>query len=145
MIDVGIKEQNAEKKKYLRQYKRLEHKADQLDAEIEAIRSRYTGRAITYSDMPKAHNVERDLSDYAAEVDELLSDVIRLRTEAVKAYRQIIKDIEAVDDMAERELMRLRYINGMTWSQIADKMHYSDRWVRVLHGRALAHFKNSSF
>lgn len=136
---------NSDKKKYLNSYKWLKHRARSLELEIESIRSQYTGHAITYSDMPKAHNVERDLSDYAAEVDELLSDVIRLRTEAVKAYRQIIKDIEAVDDMAERELMRLRYINGMTWSQIADKMHYSDRWVLVLHGRALAHFKNSSF
>ena len=141
---MGTKE-NEQKKKYLRSYRRLEHHADRLEQEIEAIRARYTGHAITYSDMPKANNIAHDLSEYAAQVDELLADVVRLRTEAVQAYRQIAKDIEALDDVTERELMRYRYIYGMTWQEVADAMHYTDRWVRILHGRALAHFKNSSF
>jgi len=35
-----------------------------------------------------------------------------------------------------------RYINGKTWEEIAVEMHYTYKWVHVLHGQALAEFEN---
>ena len=34
-----------------------------------------------------------------------------------------------------------RYISGLAWWEIAEKMNYTERWVLKIHGKALAHFE----
>lgn len=133
--------ENEAKKQFLRRYNYLRRKEEELEAEMDAIRAKYTGRAITYSDMPTAHDSEHDLSDYAAEVDDLLCDLIAIRNRAIASYRHISKSIEAMSDDREKELLRLKYLHGLDWEEVADRMHYTTRWVYKLHGYALAHFR----
>lgn len=40
------------------------------------------------------------------------------------------------DDQLEL-LMTLRYIDGLTWEQVAERMHMDCRWVQRLHRKAL--------
>ena len=52
--------------------------------------------------------------------------------------RQEIKEaLDQLEDENLKLLMEYRYIDGMTWEQIAEKMDYSRQWVTSLHGRAL--------
>ena len=39
----------------------------------------------------------------------------------------------------EREVLRLRYLEGNSWKKIAAKMHYNVRWLYRIHDRALRH------
>ena len=55
---------------------------------------------------------------------------------ALKA--EIHKIIDNVPNNDEKLLLRLRYINGMTWEQIAEKMNYSRQWVLKKHKQALS-------
>jgi DNA-directed RNA polymerase specialized sigma subunit len=48
--------------------------------------------------------------------------------------------IDALCNEDYRILLRLRYINYMTWEQIAEQMGRSTQWVYVLHKRALEDF-----
>ena len=41
----------------------------------------------------------------------------------------------------ECTLMRLKYIDGLTWEEVAVKLNYSWRWVHKLHSRALQKIK----
>ena len=70
-------------------------------------------------------------------VDELERKI----TQAIDELADIRMEIEAVlgqlEDDTLRELMEYRYIDGMTWEQVAVKMHYGFQWVCKLHGRAL--------
>lgn len=51
-----------------------------------------------------------------------------------------------VFDPTLKTVLELRYLNYLKWSEIADKMHYTKRWVLNLHMRAIDEFvKNSSF
>ena len=130
--------ENEAKKQFLRKYQSLLRKEKHLEQEIESIRSRYTGQAITYSDMPHGTD-QRDLSDFAAEVDDLLRDLEATRWEAVHQYHLIASSIMDMEDDTEQELMRLKYLHDMTWEEIAVEMHYTVRWIYKLHGDALAH------
>lgn len=67
------------------------------------------------------------------QIDELEREI----DAAVGLLGEIRAAIGRVENPAYRNVLELRYIDGMTWEQIADRMHYSDRWVKVLHGRAL--------
>lgn len=131
---------NSDKKKYLNSYKWLKHRARSLELEIESIRSQYTGRAITYSDMPKAPSSAHDLSDYAAAVFELVDSLNAIHVDIIRQYEQISEAIERLEDETEKQVLRLRYLRGYQWHQIANAIGYAERNTYKIHGDALAHF-----
>jgi DNA-directed RNA polymerase specialized sigma24 family protein len=48
-----------------------------------------------------------------------------------------MRRIDALGDPGQREVLRLRYLNGWAWKEIARRMSYSQDWVKHLHARAL--------
>ena len=50
------------------------------------------------------------------------------------------KEIDKIEDVVERALLRYRYFLGLTWEEIADKMGYSLRQVHRIHKSALENF-----
>lgn len=55
----------------------------------------------------------------------------------IKQIRKIKELITKVDNLDYRQLLELRYVDGFTWGEVAERMNYTERWVKVLHGRAL--------
>lgn len=136
-----MQQSNEEKKKYLKSYLNMRSREAELIEEIAELKSRYTGQAITYSDMPKG-SADKDLSDYAAEVDKLERRLRTMQQEAVKTYLQISDAIEKVEKITERQVLRIRYLQGITdWDVIGDKLGYSRTHAARIHGRALIHFR----
>ena len=68
--------------------------------------------------------------DLEAEINE---DVIRL----VDTKKDIIHKSKSVDSVEYQTLLELRYLNYMTWEQIAVEMNYELRWLYRVHSRAL--------
>lgn len=127
-------------KEYLRQYLTAYHEAQRIGSDIARLRIRYAyPSAIQYSDMPKGSGSERDLSDYMVKVEELQEQLNRKLDECIRIEIQIRTDIDRMEDDRERDLLRLRYIDGMTWEMIAERMGCAVRHVHRIHGRALAH------
>ena len=129
-------------KEYLQQYRKIQREIEDLDFRMAQLRLKYAApSAIDYSDMPKAHSTEHDLSDYIAKMDELtdylISKYTRLRGIEVDIYMRV----DRMENQQERELLRYRYIDGMTWTDIATKLNTSERNVYFIHGRALRNFK----
>ena len=65
------------------------------------------------------------------------SDIERL----FDIYREIIKMIDKVADFRCRTLLHYRYIECLTFEDIAEEMNYSYRQVLRLHGIALQEIK----
>ena len=57
--------------------------------------------------------------------------------EMTKLLDEIEKLLGEVGNPDYRLLLELRYLQGLTWEQIAKKMHYSWRHIIRLHGKAL--------
>ena len=53
---------------------------------------------------------------------------------------ELSKEIDKIEDVVERALLRYRYFLGLTWEEIADKMGYSLRQVHRIHKRAIENF-----
>ena len=49
-------------------------------------------------------------------------------------------EIDKVEDVVERALLRYRYITCLTWEQIAEKMGYCLSQVYRIHNRAFKNF-----
>ena len=128
-------------KEYLQRYKDTQREIEDLDYRMAQLRLKYAApSAIEYSDMPKAHNTEHDLSDYMAKMDEMTDYMISKYTRLRGIEVDIYKRIDLMENQNERELLRFRYIDNMTWEQIASRMGFDVRHIYRIHGCALQHF-----
>lgn len=111
-----------------------------IDRRMAQLRLKYAApSAIDYSDMPKAHN-PHDLSDYIAKMDELTDYMISKYTHLRGIEIDILMRLDRMEDQTEREVLRYRYVDGMTWNKIADRIGTVERNIYFIHGRALSHF-----
>lgn len=126
------------KKEYLQTYRLAERDFSSAVHELAEIRSRYEGiKAIIYSDMPKAFDTERDLSDAMAIIEEATKRCSRSCNTSLGIMEKVQRSIDTCEDIDQRRVLRYRYVQGMKWESIAETMGYSRQWVTVLHGRGL--------
>ena len=127
-------------KQYLSQYQRAYMIVRLAASRVEQAEHDAAGvRAILYTDMPKSHNVEHDLSDTMIRIEEAAAEY----KEIVKANTCIMSEVAAtilqVDDDREMRVLWLRYIEGIKDEHaLAAAMGYEPRWMWELHGRGLA-------
>ena len=131
-------------KEYLLRYRDAYREAQAIEQKMTQLRLKYAlPSAIQYSDMPKAHNTEHDLSDYMARMDELTDHLVSQYCKCMGIEGDILERIERIE---ERQVLRYRYTyiddNGkqMKWEEVADRMHVVRMTATRIHGRALQHF-----
>lgn len=126
-------------KQYLSQYQRSYMVVRLAASRVEQAEHDAAGlRAILYTDMPKSHNVERDLSDAMIRIEEAAAEY----KEIVKANTGIMSEIAAtilaVQDETQMRLLWLRYIEGIKDEHaLASAIGYEPRWMWEQHGRGL--------
>lgn len=127
-----------EKKEVLLQYQRTEREVRDLEAELRRWRSRAEQMTAGYGPTPSGGGDGRSLERTVAHMDDLTRQLAQRLDRLVTLRQQTGSAIDSVADARLRELLRLRYIEGLTWGKLAVAMGYDDlRWVYRLHGRAL--------
>ena len=84
---------------------------------------------------------QSDLSDYIAILDEQIELLKEERLEKAKCYKRIEDRIRQMENEDEQSTLRLRYIQGLKWEDVAGKMRYSWKQVHRIHSAALQNFK----
>ena len=128
---------NQDKIKWLRRYRAAVAEQHRLEGEIETWRSLAEKITPTMSCLPGGGaGPGRMVSalEHILALEEVLAGQIGRRTEI---RREIGQAIDGVPDDRLAHLLRLRYVDGLTWERIAVEMHYSYKQIRRLHGRAL--------
>ena len=59
----------------------------------------------------------------------------------VKLKIEIQEVIDRLPDTDERLVLTYRYLQSMSWSQIADRLYVNERTVRRWHGNGLSHIR----
>ena len=127
-----------EKKEMLLQYRAAEREEKRLEAEIQRWRSRAEKMTSGYGGTPSGGGDGRSLENTMAHIDDLTRQLANQRDRLVTLRQEIGMAIDSVPDARLRELLRLRYIDGLSFEQIAVRMNYSWRQVIRLHGAALS-------
>lgn len=139
-MELSIQEENKQKKEYLYLYqKALKKERDILD-EIQELRADKMFPSIVNDGMPHGSS-QTDLSNYAATLDEMIEELKQERLKRAKLRWKIVRDIRALENEDEQKVLRLRYIKGLKWEEIATEMNYSYKWIHKIHGKALKNFK----
>lgn len=135
--------ENQKKIEYLSRYRKLGKRIEQLCAERATWLSRACKTTQTISDMPKAKNGAQGDSGEVAQYIEIGEEITRELRNLHRLRREIRAGITTLEDDILQTLMLYRYIDGMTFEEIAVKLHYSWRQVCRKHGEALAKLKMS--
>lgn len=135
-----VRKENEEKKEYLRGYQAHVRRIHRINEEIREIRSMKESISIRIDGMPRGSGQE-DLSGYVAELDSMERELIEERRGRYKAYREIVFRIKMLSSENENDVLFYRYIKGLDWPEIAEKLRYSERHIHRFHGRALVHFQ----
>ena len=128
--------ENEKKKEFLKRYRKAVRREQDILDEIQRLRADKMFPSVCNDGMPRGSS-QTDLSDYIAEIDAAIEDLKEERLEKIKIYREIEMRIRCMKDEDEQEVLRMRYIKGMKWEDIAEKMNYSYSGTLKLHGRAL--------
>jgi len=133
--------ENEKKKEYLRSYQKHIRRIRRIESDLEEIASMKQYPSMKNDGMPRASGGSGDLSGYAAVVDAKERELKEEKESRVRSYQEIGECIDSVQSEKERDVLHYRYIKGLDWYEIAEKMNYSERQIHRLHGRALANFK----
>ena len=129
--------ENEQKIRYLSRYRRLNERIDRLLEEQSRWREMALKITPTLSQTPgggeSGSPIERPM-DKVLEIDEEINREI----DELQIVRQEIRAaLNQLEDENLKLLMEYRYIDGLTWEQIAVKMNYSYMQICRLHGKAL--------
>jgi DNA-directed RNA polymerase specialized sigma subunit len=130
--------ENQKKIEYLSRYRKLGKRIEQLSTERAMWLSRACKTTQTISDMPKAKNGAQGDSGEVAQYIEIGEEITRELRNLHRLRREIRAVITTLEDDILQTLMLYRYIDGMTFEEIAVKMNYSYVHVCRLHGQALS-------
>lgn len=137
---MDVRTENELKKEYLKTYREHVRRITRIEEEIKELREMRTSMAINNDGMPKTSK-QTDLSGSFAAEEEMIEKLKEERTERIKAYKEVVRRIKMLKSEYEQDVLFYRYIRGLEWYEVAEKLHYSERWVHKIHGRALANFK----
>ena len=122
---------------YLSRYRRLNQRIDRLLEEQSRWREMALKITPVLSQTPgggeSGSPIERPM-DKVLEID---VEINREIGELQIVRQEIHAALNQLEDESLKLLMEYRYIDGLTWEQIAEKMDYSRQWVTSLHGTAL--------
>lgn len=123
-------------KEFLSRYRWLNAK---IDSEIEqAQRIRELASAVSSSCGGGSGGTSDKVGNAVAKLVDLENDINCDIDKLVVIRHEIETTISCVEDEKLQTLLRLRYINGRTWEQIAVSMSYSYMQICRIHGAALA-------
>lgn len=136
------REEDDRKKEYLKSYHAAELAEKEICEEIDKLRLDKMFPALIQDGMPHGSSC-MDLSEYAAQLDEQLTELKNQMEQRIKIRREITQKIEKMEDETEKTVLRLRYIHWLRWEQIAERMGYSQEHAQRIHKKALRNFKMS--
>lgn len=125
-------------KEFLNQAYRLDQRIQSKIEQLDSLNALATKATSTLSHMPKNPNKATStmentickIIDLQHEINEDIDRLVDLKTEIVAA-------VKSVENREYQTLLEKRYLCFETWEQIAVDMHYSLRWIHILHGKAL--------
>lgn len=136
----AVRKENEKKKEYLESYLGHVRRIHRINEEIREIRSMKAFMPVKNDGMPHGSG-QGDLSGYAAKLDSLERNLIQERYNRIKTYQDIAARIEKLSGENEKDVLFYRYVKGLDWWEIAEKVRYSERQVHRFHGKALADFQ----
>ena len=119
-----------------RELKFIEEKIDYLTSKKTSIKSQ------VITDMPKGASKNNDiLIDLLGELEDITEIYNKKYIKLLKKQIEIEHTIDKLDNATDRNVMRLRYLEGYKWEKICVIMNYSWEGIHKIHRNILEKIK----
>lgn len=114
-----------------REIELLKRQLSELETTAENTTTSITG-------LPRGNDMSDKVGKYATEIADLKSLIEVNMRRCYYELNRLNKYINSIKDSEMRQILRLRYINGMSWQQVACSIgHYDESYVRKKHNKFL--------
>lgn len=131
---------NEKKKEYLKQYRMAVKAVKILEDDIKELRLSKMCPSVVLDDMPRSRGIN-DLSGYAAKVDEQIRKLKEARYKRISLYTDINTRIKQMDNEMEKNILRLKYIQGLSFLSVAIAIGCKRTKVYETYKSAIENFK----
>lgn len=114
----------------------LAREADSLRERMIRLRAAAEGAGMRLDGMP-ASGVGDPVGEAVANMDKLLAQWLRNINEFLALVKRVDDAIARLESPEIRTVMRLRYIDGMPWDEVSEKVNYASSHCRRLCSRGL--------
>ena len=134
-------------KEYLSQAFYIRQRMKSTEEKLEEIRTKAMAPgAIQYDKVRvQASPASDPLSDYMAAVEKAERTLTGILKEYSEIYAVIERQIKEIQPDVYRQVLAMRYLDGLKLVKIAEKTNYSIDHIKHIHGRALQAFERKFF
>ena len=95
-------------------------------------------KSMIINDMPKSCNIENDMiGNLLADIEDLINIYKEKELELIKQQIKIENAISKLEDPTDRNIIRLKYLDGHTWEKICVILNYSWNGIHKKHRKIL--------
>ena len=132
-----------QKIEWLKSYRALDGKIESMTEQLQVWNARVTKITATISQEPKAAGSGDQLQRCIDQICELQTEIAQEMDKLRKRKQEIDTAIHGLNEKSYQDILWYRYIQGMTFEEIAIKMNYSWRQVCRKHKNAVEKLKMS--
>lgn len=139
-----MQERSNQAKEFLRRYRAILYRQESLIRTLDALRARQVNTTINMDavQISGVGYVSDKMAEAVAKVLALEDQIIEAEAKARAQLADIMEAINSVKDDTLKTILLLRYVEGLGWVEIAERMHYEKSSVFIFHGRALMAVQN---
>ena len=127
-------------KEYLSQVYKLDHKIYLMKLEVEEYRrlaSSIPGQDFTRERVQTTRNLEAPFVKWIYKAIDKEDEIKKKMEELLKIKTEVLSVIDKIENDNLRVVLKLRYIDSLSWPQISEKIYASEKTVRRWHNQAL--------
>lgn len=132
-----------QKIEWLKSYRALDGKIESMTEQLQVWNARATKITATISQEPKATGSGDQLQRCIDQICEIQTEIAQEMDKLRKRKQEIETAIHGLNEKSYQDILWYRYIQGMTFEEIAIKMNYSWRQVCRKHKNAVEKLKMS--
>lgn len=122
---------------WLKRYTALKSQYDSIQRDMAKRRECLTSiSAPIGGDAVQSSSSDRMASVIASIIDSE-EDLAETARQIERSLREILEAIASVPDATQRAVLTLRYVEGLDWIRVAERVNYEISNTYIIHGRAL--------
>lgn len=125
-------------KEELKEYIETKREIKIIEEKIEFLEEKKTSiKSMIIDDMPKPEPEQDRLGQLLVQIEELIEIYNKKQDKLFKQQMKIEKCIDKLEDSIDRNILRLKYIDGYTWERICVMLNYSWNGIHKKHRKIL--------
>lgn len=125
-------------KEELKEYIETKREIEIIKEKIECLEGKKTSiKSQIITDMPRGEAEKDRLGQLLIQIEELIDLYNEKQDKLLKQQLEIEKCIDKLEDSVDRNIMRLRYLEGYTWERMCVLLNYSWNGIHKKHRKIL--------